>query len=104
MAKIKEKVKKETYRDRFLGKLKNNYVNNTRFYYFAIVIMCACSLVVAWLLLVNKGDTATFDDFFQLYGFKQFSIVLVFFVVVLLLSALMCYLKIYNKFGRFIFK
>lgn len=93
----KSKIKKETYRDRFLDNLKNKYGARSNFYYFSLLLVSICSLVVAWLLLANNGKTAKFSDFFSLYGFQEFSVVILLFVVITLLITLISYLKIYSK-------
>lgn len=97
MENTKSKVKKETYKDRFLEKLKYKYSNISKFYYFSVLLISCCSLVIAWLLLANNGKTAKFSEFFELYGIKQFSVVVVLFVVSVLLSSLLAFLKVYSK-------
>ncbi|MBE5757706.1 MAG: hypothetical protein E7345_02085 [Clostridiales bacterium] len=98
------KKHKETYKDRYIEKLKNSYNENvigkSSIYYLLIIVMSLCSLVVTWILLNNTMKIASLENFFELYGFRQWLMVFVVFVVVILLKSLMSYLKIYVKSKR----
>ena len=69
MGELNSKTKKETYKDRFVEKLKGNYSNLSNIYYLCVILMSVCTLVVAWLLIANSEKVATFSEFFELFEF-----------------------------------
>lgn len=98
MANSNSKVKKETYKDRFLEKNNSKYSSISNFYYLSMILINICSLVIAWLLLANgDNDIASFSDFFELFKIENYVTIIVLFIVVLLLKTLISYLKLYSK-------
>lgn len=71
----------------------------SRFYYFCILIVNICTLIIAGLWLKNTSSVESFSIVWQEVGFKFVLLLLFILLIILMLQTLPKYLKLYNNTG-----
>ena len=87
----------ERIMENFANKYSEISVKRSGFFYFSIVLLNLCALVVVMLLYGNTADIVPFKVFWESIDWKIILLMTLIVIGIMLIGAFPNYLKIYNK-------